>query len=452
MARHRVDAIVIGAGAAGLAAARQLSQAGLTALIVEARDRIGGRIFTKHTPDSAVPIELGAEFVHGEPLETLAIVRAANLILHELPDEHYRWRNGKLLLTPDFWEKLNEVREDISRKTRRKRADFSFSEYLEHTKYAADFRKILINFVEGYHAADPRKISARSLVGSDEEEDSSNKQFRIVTGYDAVVHWLKAGLDPDRIELRLNTVASELRWKRGEVVVECASGLGVPLEPFHARAAIVTIPHAVLKAQTLSINPRLDEKQAAVDRLEAGHVFKIVLRFRHSFWAEDEFVKARLENRRSQSVALNFIHAEDAEVPVWWTALPARAPTLTGWAGGPKAEALLKQDEQTRVERTLMALSQVLAVPRRDLDDLLESWSMHDWSADPFSRGAYMYISVGSISAQKSLAKPIEGTLFFAGEATDSAEMGTVAGAIASGRRAARELIDVLPESKHPRT
>jgi monoamine oxidase len=117
---------------------------------------------------------------------------------------------------------------------------------------------------------------------------------------------------------------------------------------------------------------------------------------------------------------------------------------ITGWAGGPQAELLLNEAEQARVEISLDALSKVFATPRRVIDDLLDGWWMHDWRADPFSRGAYVYVGVGGSAAQKALAKPVEDTLFFAGEATDAEQTGTVAGAIASGRRAAREMKGLL--------
>jgi len=96
------------------------------------------------------------------------------------------------------------------------------------------------------------------------------------------------------------------------------------------------------------------------------------------------------------------------------------------------------------VERTLVALSEILAVPRRDLEDQLDAWRSHDWCADPFARGAYSYIGVNGMTAPRALGRPVDGTLFFAGEATNGEQIGTVAGAIASGRRAAREILSVL--------
>jgi monoamine oxidase len=114
---------------------------------------------------------------------------------------------------------------------------------------------------------------------------------------------------------------------------------------------------------------------------------------------------------------------------------------LTGWVGGKGAEALLAQEPAIRLERSLVALSAALAVPRRELEDLLESWASHDWRADPFSRGAYSYVGVGGAAGPRALARPVERTLFFAGEATHGDQMGTVAGALESGRRAAREVL-----------
>ena len=125
-------------------------------------------------------------------------------------------------------------------------------------------------------------------------------------------------------------------------------------------------------------------------------------------------------------------------MPTWWTPLPLLVPRITGWAGGPRAEALLDESEATRVDWSLDALAETLAVPRRLLDRELEAWAMHDWRADPWSLGAYSYAAVGGQGAHRALARPVESTLFFAGEATSADETGTVSGAIATGRRAAR--------------
>jgi monoamine oxidase len=124
--------------------------------------------------------------------------------------------------------------------------------------------------------------------------------------------------------------------------------------------------------------------------------------------------------------------------------LPVHSPLLVGWVGGIAAETILSEETVSRLERSLVALSDVLAVPRRTLEEQLDAWTSHDWRADPFARGAYSYIGVGGTGAPRALARPVEGTLFFAGEATNGAQIGTVAGALASGRRAAREILRAL--------
>ena len=102
------------------------------------------------------------------------------------------------------------------------------------------------------------------------------------------------------------------------------------------------------------------------------------------------------------------------------------------------------ENKMKKLERSLVALSNVLAVPRRELEENLDAWASHDWCADPFARGAYSYIGVNGIRAPRALGHPVESTLLFAGEATNGAEIGTVAGALSSGRRAAREVLRVL--------
>jgi len=448
------DVLVIGAGVAGLAAARDLSQAGRTVALLEARGRIGGRVYTLHDPAWGLPLELGAEFLHGAADDTMRAARAARLVVDRLPDQHYYARNGKLSTNRDFWATVSRIGKDIARKLARSKAgDFSMAEYLERADLASDVRQLLIGFVEGYHAAHLDRISARVLVESDgETEDGEpgggNRQARIAAGYDAVPRWMVDGLDPERARLRLNTVVKELVWKRGEVRARCVSATGAALDEVRARMAVIAVPHAVLKAGALRLTPAVPALERAVARLEVGQVFKIVLRFRESFWEEDGFIQDRLSEPRAEPAELNFVHGEQSAVPTWWTALPSHLPRLTGWAGGPRAEMLLDQDEASQVGQSLDALSQVLQVPRRLLDQQLEAWSLHDWRRDPWSLGAYTYPAVFGQHAHRVLARPIADTLFLAGEATVADEVGTVSGAIRSGRRAAKAVLARLSTSR----
>src|SRR5262245_8579471 len=219
MAHDPVDALVIGAGAAGLAAASELSRAGRRVTVLEARSRIGGRILTRHDPLSPVPIELGAEFVHGETAETMKILGAARLRVDELPDEHVRSREGRLAPVGDFWELVEGMRHDLAKRRHRHSGDFSVEDYLKHSRLPAVRRTMLRQFVEGFHAARVDRISALSLAAPDGNGDSEDRQFRIAAGYGAMIEFLRGGLDPERVDVRTGTVAQVLRWKAGSVVL-----------------------------------------------------------------------------------------------------------------------------------------------------------------------------------------------------------------------------------------
>jgi len=438
--RKRTDVIVIGAGASGLAAARDLSQAGLRVTVLEARPRVGGRILTVHDARAPVPLELGAEFIHGEAPETLSVAEAAGLAVVELPDLHEIVTRGRFLIRADFWDAIGRMNKDLARRVAQRGEDFPVSDYLDSRGVPPARRQLLLDFIQGFHAAHPERLSAKALAAevsdTGTDNDQLDKQFRIVNGGDALMQWLRHGLDPDRVELKLSTVVEEIQWKRGEV--------GVAGE--RARAAIVTLPAAVLKTGTVKFEPEIGAKKRALELIETGHIFKIVLRFRRAFWEDPDFLKERRApgSGAQDGKSVNFLHAPGAEIPTWWTAQPVRGPLLTGWVGGVKAETLLSEEPASRLERSLVALSDVLAIPRRELDDNLDAWASHDWRADPFARGAYSYIGVGGMGAPRTLGRPVEGTLFFAGEATIPDKIGTVAGALASGRRAAREALRSL--------
>ena len=409
----KFDVVIIGAGAAGLAAARVLSGAGKRVCILEARPRIGGRVHSLHLPDLPVPIELGAEFVHGENATTFRIVDAAALAACELPDDHWWSRDGKRERITDFWGQIDKVRSKIGALRR----DVSFSEFLRRQRLPPRLRQLAWTFVEGYHASHADRISARALrtADSEQEDPRGNAQFRLTGGQDAIIEWLRSGLDPERTELRVSTPVSHVAWSPGSVEIDGRT---------RAKAAVITIPIGVWKAGAIQFTPALGEKEKAIEKLEAGHVVKIAFRFRERWWDEQ-----------------NFLHTTDPHMPTWWTTAPIRSPILTGWAGGHAADALLAESEEAMIDRALGAMSAAFAVPRRRLDALLAGSFTHDWQKDPFSRCAYSYAAVGGENAASALARPIRQTLFFAGEATSSDETGTVAGAIESGFRAARQAL-----------
>jgi monoamine oxidase len=437
--KRQPDAIVIGAGAAGLAAARRLAEAGARVDLLEARERIGGRIHTRRREGWPVPIELGAEFVHGRPPETFRIVREAGLLMDRLPDSHALVARGGVRESGEFFDRMMRV----TSRMKSSGPDRSVADFLAgQKKLGSDLRGYFRSFVEGYHAAPLEKASERALstAGEGPPEPGENDQFRIVSGYDRLAEWLlaKAG---EEVTLRLSRVVERIEWKRGKVSVEVRRASGGSPERVEAKKAIVAVPLAALKAPrgapgAVRFDPEIPEKSRAVSKLQTGDAAKVVFLFRERFW-EEEGLLAGCENRFD----FNFFHSRRPPFPTWWTAAPAEVPMLTGWTGGPSAEKLLAESDATIARVALESLGRLLGIPLRRLRSLLEEWHTHNWRTDPFSRGAYSFTGVGGVSAHRALSRPVAGTLFFAGEATDRDQSGTVAGAVASGDRAARELL-----------
>ena len=409
------DVLVIGAGVAGLAAARVLSSAGMDVAVLEARDRIGGRIHTVRDPALAVPVELGAEFVHGKSPHIWDIVKAAPLAACEVTGDRWVFEDGRLQRhdAEDDFDELFRSMQDAPEQ--------SFADFLACSRANPDLKRWATAYVEGFNAAYKERISVRSLVEGARAADAigGDRAFRILNGYDRLAAWLAEGA-----QVMLDTPVREICWHRGHVEV---SGRNA----FHARAAVITLPLGVLQERSVIIAPEPAGLADALAMLEMGQVVRITLRFREPVWED-----------RTELERLSFIYSLDEWMPTWWTAMPMSAPQITGWAAGPHAAKFLGQDEQFVVRHALDALARMIAVDRGCLEERLECWYTHDWHGDPYARGAYSYVLAGGSDGPRRLAEPVEGTLFFAGEAVDTEGYGgTVHGAIASGERAARALL-----------
>jgi len=435
---RRTDVAIVGGGVAGLAAARDLAGTGLSIVLLEARPRLGGRVETRRRPESAVPIELGAEFIHGEAPETMRIVRASPLLAVRIPDVHWRW-TPRGVTCADFWQPIARVLSRVPRSGR----DVSAAAFLRsRAAHASGGQRVLVrSFVEGYHAAALDDVSARSIAMEPKDAEIADAQFRILDGQDRVVEWLRAGADPAAIEWRTECPVTRIEWseRNGATLIDAAG------RRVRANAVIVTVPVGVLQAESgpgaIGFAPRLPlAKRRAIGRLAMGSVVKIVFRFREAFWEREGFMARRREGKAREDGDLVFLHAADAPFPTWWTSAPARSTLLTAWAGGPAADRL-RAGKVPPAEAAIDSLSRLAEIPRRTLDGLVASFDTRDWSADPFARGAYSHARPGGAGAARALGKPVGRVLFFAGEATSPDESGTVAGAIASGRRAAREIL-----------
>jgi monoamine oxidase len=413
------DVIVVGAGAAGLAAAAELAQAGRSVLVLEARERVGGRVWTRRMPGLEVPVELGAEFIHGKPEITLSLLRKAGIPAVTAKRTQRFVSGGRPRTTDAFAEARRAVRDTAALEKK----DLSFAEFLQRQHGLSGVTRTFARMlVEGFDAADPERVSARSIVEEWSGDAFGSSQPRPRTGYGPLMEWLAKGVVARGGRLRMEAVVQGVRWKPGSVRVE-GEFAG---RTFRASAprAIITLPLGVLQSGAVRFAPKLEQKQRALKVLASGPVIKAALRFPTAFW-----------EKRHRDVA--FFHSPRAAFPTFWTPLPARVPVLIAWAGGPKAERLAGRDTALLVRAALASLKDIFG--RHEEPDAVY---LHDWQSDRYARGAYSYLMVGGEGARELLAAPLQDTLYFAGEATDCAgECGTVAGALQSGVRAAREIL-----------
>jgi monoamine oxidase len=169
-----------------------------------------------------------------------------------------------------------------------------------------------------------------------------------------------------------------------------------------------------------------------------GHTAKVILRFEDVFWD-------RAYSQETQLPGVSFLFSDRELFPTWWTNYPIVEPVLTGWMGGPRVASLAGEPAPALADRALDALADILHIPKGTLEARLVSWHAHNWSGDPYSRGAYSYVRAGGMASMALAGRPFADTLFFAGEATAPAGLSaTVHGAIASGQRVAAEVLRAL--------
>ncbi|MGH9520174.1 MAG: flavin monoamine oxidase family protein, partial [Terriglobales bacterium] len=283
------------------------------------------------------------------------------------------------------------------------------------------------DFIEGFEAADPGQISVFSLNRERlaEMEDGTGDLSvprRPLGGYSQLLHQLQTPVE-------LGCVVEGIRWRRGNVVIAARRG-GEPLD-FRARRTLITLPLGVLQAQPGLFDPPLSAKKAALRCLVMSDAMRVTLRLRRPLWEEAEMPR------------LGFLFAganSSGHFPVWWVR-PGNAAQITGWAAGRHAWAMAGKSPEQVQSRAVADLAAALALPATQLEADLIAAHSHAWLQDPFSLGAYSYARAGSADAFAALATPVDGTLYFAGEATDNTgRHATVHGALRSARRAVAEI------------
>jgi monoamine oxidase len=410
------DALIIGAGAAGLAALRELHRAGLRAACIEALGRIGGRIYTVHDHALSAAIELGAEFVHGRPPEIFDLIAEGGLPVVERVHEIYH--PGEAKREPDdggMWRLLSAMEEAAENGP-----DESFADFAARAPFHSRAKRGATSYVEGFNAARARIVGIHSLAQEARAAEAieGDRAFHLARGYDSVARvLLSSGAD-----LRLNTIVERVIWKPGAATVHVRSAIDGSRNTLTASRVIVTVSLGVLQEGGIQFDPEPAEAMDAARSLAFGQAMRVTLCF----------------EQRPKFLRPGFLLSDEPVFPTWWSAFPEGAPIITGWSAGPKADALLGQSRDAIIAKAIESLRRIA---RGQLPEIAAAY-FHDWHADPFFRGAYSYVPVGKLPARSALAQPIEETLYFAGEAANTSGHGaTVHGAIESGRLAARCVI-----------
>jgi monoamine oxidase len=440
MQTSSVDVIVVGAGMAGLTAARALAEAGRTVTLLEASGRVGGRIHTVREGDEV--IELGAEFVHGRPPELWAAIEEAGLETYELDGPMLSFDSNSGRLEPhDPQEDSFDILDQLASHTG---PDISFAEYLDRHPVSEEERSSAIGYVEGFNAADHRVIGVASLAlqQAAEEAIAGDRIFRVREGYDRLPQFVAGKFAEAGGTLLCDTLVERIDWSRGHVRVSGRAG-GRPVA-HEAAKAVIAMPLGVLQQRTVEFVPAPDVLREA-DRLRMGHVRRFTLLFGERFWAQLSSVVAASMEAGSAPTAqgeFSFLFSFASMPPVWWTPLPAQSNTITGWVGGPRCEALANLGPALLGELACQDLAVIFGRTPESLRAALLQCFTHDWQQDGLACGAYSYVPAGALDACSKMTMPADDTLYFAGEHTDTTgHWGTVHAAMRSGQRAAQQIL-----------
>ncbi len=422
---NSADIIIIGAGAAGLMAAAELSKAGQKVIVLEARDRVGGRVYTITDNAFEQHIEAGAEFIHGNLKTTLSLLGEAGLPYDETAGRFFRFENNHWKNEDDenidwteLMNKLNALKEDTTI------AQFLNTNF-NNEKYAK-LRQSIKAFAEGYDAADITKASAFALRKEWEQEDEP--QYRVTNGYIQLINFLKDKCQANGSVIHLSTIVKKAEWNNNKVKITTKDAL-----TYEANKLVVTVPVSILQSDKnaeafIEFIPSIHSYTDAYKQIGYGSVIKILLQFDKAFW-EDEIKNA------------GFI-LSDQKIPTWWTQLPSHNSLLTGWKAGASVNELRNASNELILQQALESLASIFKKSGEEIQKHLSAYKVFNWSNDPFSLGGYSYATIQTQEAKKLLNTPLHKTIYFAGEAlAEDSAAGTVEAALSSGFETAQKAL-----------
>jgi monoamine oxidase len=418
------DTLVIGAGMAGLSAARRLHDIGQRVAILEAQKRIGGRTWT-HTEFADFPVEFGAEFIHGENAITHMLLKEAGL--STIPVDRYgslRWGNPRALKWGEMPDDLRNTLQGLLEtynylELEKLDYDTSLGDYLKQKSWNTDAIAKADILLAQTNCASIYTLSIQDLQ-RELKNSAGHQEFRIREGYQMLLRHLRRNL-----EIHLATPVSHIDWSTSGVILTALR------QTFEAKTCIITVPVSILQNNTLEFSPALSQhKRNAIDVMKMEPGTKLIYKFTQAFWDDD---------------LTYMLHQGPA--PRWWTPGYGRkgANVICSFITADYARRIDALSEDVALELGLRDLSQLLDLPYQTLEANLVATKRMSWGLEPYTLGAYAHVPPGAAWAREVLAKP-ESNLFFAGEATAyHSTPQTVHGAIDSGIRAANEVLQHYP-------
>jgi monoamine oxidase len=414
--------IIVGGGICGLAAATALLEHGNRVTILEATDRLGGRIHTLQGKFSQ-PVELGAEFIHGKQPRTFALIKEARCKAVLRKGNHYTILNGfvnKGDMVDDEWDifmrELNNLQQDTDL-THFLNTHFGGPEY-------NGLRERVRRFAEGFDLADPDRVSTISL-GKEWSNSDDEHQYHIAGGYQQLIDYLAKEVRDMGGTILTGSKVVEIHWRKGRLTAILENG-----STLDAEHAIITVSLGILKKGKLHFIPPIPDHEEAFRNIGFGGAIKFLFEFNEPFW---------LDRDAGPFKKLSFIFS-DAPVPTWWTQRPDKFPLLTGWIGATPAYAAPKESDEL-YENAERSLCYILKCDSTNLRSQLNHWHIANWNEDPNHFGAYTYPMIRTPDARRLLTTPVSETLFFAGEGLHEGDSsGTVEAALANGLRVAQSI------------
>jgi len=411
------DVVVIGAGMAGVTAGRALARGGLDVVLVEAGDRVGGRICTVRDLVGR-PVEAGAELIHGSKAATWSDVRAGGLETVPVP---YLWSWFNLagttrwlprhLVHPGVWRAF-----DILRSLERlEGADSSAASFIKRKGYQGRARELAQLALTAHLPGGVDEVGIAGLAADGVLRLERGVNHRVVSGYDLLPQQIATGLD-----VRFGFRVHSIDYGPHGVTVSPVNG-----DPLVGRTSITTLPHGVLARDVVIFDPPLPAaKQAAIERISTGAVAKVLIAFDRRFW-----------HRRTTQVVCG-----TGPVTLYWPTSVGTdgPPVLSAYATGPRAQVLSDAGADRALEIVLDDLERVFpgAAPR----DAVLGARFVDWTSDPNAYGGFTFLPPGAVGARDDLAAPTP-PLFWAGSATEPHPVAdTIEAAYLSGLRAARQV------------